>query len=239
MTSLRSSLLTVCAAFLLASCSPVKDPDPADPFEAWNRKVFSFNQGFDEYLAEPVARGYRYITPKPVRTGVSNFFGNLREPVNFANSLLQGNVNGAFVSFWRFTLNSTIGLGGINDVADSSTTDLKKRKEDLGQTFGTWGWKDSSYIVLPILGPSTTRDTLGMVGDYFAHPVAYYLETDDQIIYGVAEGISAREDLLGVTDDVKENSLDPYATFRSLYLQRREALIDNRAATDANVPGAQ
>lgn len=237
MTTIRS-FLAVTLVTVLAACSPAKNPEAADPLESWNRGVFAFNEGVDDFLLEPVARGYRYITPKPVRTGVSNFFGNLREPATFANSLLQGNVDGALTSFWRFAINSTIGLGGIIDVADSST-DLKKHKEDLGQTFGAWGWTDSTYFVLPILGPTTTRDMLGMVGDYYAHPTTYYLETDDQIIYRVAEGISQREALLELTDDVAETSLDPYATYRSLYLQRRDALISNRAATDADVTDAQ
>lgn len=238
MKTLRSSLIAAFAVTVLASCSPAKNPEANDPLESWNRGVFAFNQGVDDFLLEPVARGYRYVTPQPVRTGVSNFFGNLREPITFANSLLQGNADGAFTAFWRFAINSTIGLGGLIDVADSST-DLKKHKEDLGQTFGTWGWTESTYIVWPIFGPSTVRDTLGTVGDYWGHPTTYYLETDDQIYYRIAEGISQREELLGLTDDVKETSLDPYATYRSLYLQRRDALITNRAATDAEVTEKQ
>lgn len=234
MKTLRSSLIAAVMLSTLAACSPAKNPEVNDPLESWNRGVFAFNQGVDDFLLEPVARGYRYITPQPVRTGVSNFFSNVSEPVTFANALLQGDVDAAFTSFWRFAINSTVGLGGLIDVADNST-DLKKRKEDMGQTFGAWGWTDSTYIVLPILGPSTTRDALGLIGDYFAHPTTYYLETDDQIVYGVSEAISTREGLLNVTDDIKENSLDPYATYRSLYLQRRDALITNKAATDADV----
>ncbi len=238
MTNLRSSLLALVTLSALAACSPVKNPEPNDPLESWNRGVFAFNEVVDDFVLEPVAQGYRYITPKPVRTGVSNFFGNLREPITFANSLLQGNVDGAFTAFWRFAINSTIGLAGIIDVADSST-DLKKHKEDLGQTFGAWGWTESTYIVWPLIGPSTARDTLGMVGDYWGHPTTYYLETDDQIVYRVLEGISQREELLDLTDDVDQTSLDPYATYRSLYLQRRAALISNRAATDAEVTSSQ
>lgn len=234
MTTQRFSLIAALALTVLASCSPASNPEPNDPLESWNRGVFAFNEGVDDFLLEPAARGYRYITPKPVRTGVSNFFGNLREPITFANSLLQGDVDGAFTSFWRFAINSTVGLGGLIDVADNST-DLKKHKEDLGQTFGSWGWTDSTYLVLPLMGPTTTRDALGMVGDYFAHPTTYYLETDDQIIYRAVEGLSTREELLELTDDVDANAIDPYATYRSLYLQRRAALISNRAATDADV----
>jgi phospholipid-binding lipoprotein MlaA len=237
MTTIRFSMIAAAALSVLTACSPAKNPEPSDPIESWNRGVFAFNQVADDFVLEPVARGYRYITPQVARTSVSNFFSNVREPITFANSLLQGNVTGALTSFWRFAINSTVGLGGLLDVADSST-DLKKNKEDLGQTFGTWGWTNSTYLVLPIMGPTTTRDALGMVGDYWGHPTTYYLETDDQIYYRVAEGISTREGLLDLTDDIKETSLDPYATYRSLYLQRRDALITNRAATDADVKKA-
>lgn len=236
--TLRTLLLAAVTLTSLAACSPAKNPEANDPLESWNRGVFAFNEAVDDVILDPVARGYRYVAPQPVRTGVSNFFGNLREPITFANSLLQGNVDGAFTAFWRFAINSTIGLGGLIDVADNST-DLKKHKEDLGQTFGVWGWKESTYIVFPILGPTTTRDLLGMVGDYWAHPTTYYLETDDQIVYRVAEGISQREELLDLTDDVDETSLDKYATYRSLYQQRRAALISNKAATDAEVTQQQ
>ncbi len=237
MTTHRFSLLAAAALCALTACSPAKNPEPNDPIESWNRGVFAFNEAADEFVLEPVARGYRYITPQVARTSVSNFFSNVSEPITFANSLLQGNVEGALGSFWRFAINSTVGLGGLLDVADSSMG-LEKKKEDLGQTFGAWGWSDSTYLVLPIMGPTTTRDVLGMVGDYWAHPTTYYLETDDQIYYRVAEGISKREELLELTDDVKETSLDPYATYRSLYMQRRDALITNRAATDADVKKA-
>jgi phospholipid-binding lipoprotein MlaA len=225
----RPALATLAATLVttaLIACTPVKEKHPQDPLESFNRGMFAFNDFVDGILLEPVARGYRYITPAPVRTGVSNFFGNLNEPVTFANAVLQGESQVAFRSFWRFIINSTIGLAGVIDVADSST-DLKKHTEDMGQTFASWGWNDSTYIVLPIFGPSTTRDTLGRVGDIYLHPATYYLETDDAIIYNVAEGIVLRESLLDVTDDIKETSLDPYATYRSLYLQKRAAEIGN------------
>lgn len=222
-----SLLAATFLATIVGACTPVKEQHPQDPLESFNRGMFAFNEFVDGIVLEPAARGYRYVTPQVVRTSVSNFFGNLSEPVTLANAILQGESQVAFRSFWRFVLNSTVGVGGLIDVADSST-ELKKHTEDMGQTFASWGWGDSTYIVLPILGPSTTRDTLGRAGDVFLHPTTYYLETDDAIVYNMAEGLALRESLLDVTDDVKETSLDPYATYRSLYLQKRDAEIGNR-----------
>ena len=232
MTTLRT-LAALAALTLASACAPAPDAEPGDPLESWNRGVFAFNDALDSAIIEPAAQAYRFITPQPIRTGVSNIFGNLREPITFANALLQGNVNGAFTSFWRFVLNSTVGLGGFLDVADSAT-DLKKHKEDLGQTLAVWGWTDSTYIMLPILGPSTTRDMFGLVGDHFAHPMTYVLDEDlEHIGYHAGEGLAARESLLDVTKDVDETSLDAYATYRSLYLQKRASLIENRKESDA------
>lgn len=226
MTTLRTLVASATLLILASACAPAESPEKSDPLESFNRGVFAFNNAVDTVLIEPAAKGYRYITPQPVRTGVYNFFSNLREPMTFANALLQGNVQGAFTAFWRFAINSTVGLGGLIDVADSST-DLKKNREDFGQTLGAWGWDESTYIVLPILGPSTLRDTIGLIPDYYSHPSTYYLETDDRIIFHAAEGLSARENALDITQDIDENSLDKYATYRSLYLQKRAAEIKN------------
>lgn len=238
MTTLRTLVAATLALTLASACAPANDPHPSDPLEGWNRGVFAFNNAIDTVIIEPVAEGYRFVTPKPVRTGVANFFGNLKEPMTFANSLLQGNVDGAFTAFWRFAINSTIGIGGLIDVADSST-DLKKHREDFGQTMASWGWTDSTYFVLPILGPSTLRDAIGLVPDYYSHPATYYLESNDQIWFRAAEGLSAREGVLDITQDIDETSLDKYATYRSLYLQKRKAEVDNRkddAAGGTDVP---
>jgi phospholipid-binding lipoprotein MlaA len=138
---------------------------------------------------------------------------------------LQGDVENSFTTFWRFSLNSTIGIGGLFDIA--KIAGLERRSEDLGQTFGKYGVKGGPYLMLPLMGPSNTRDLVGRVGDSFMDPYNYLV--DDYGIAGrnVLNGIDSREQLLELIDDINENSLDPYATFRSLYSQRRADEIEN------------
>lgn len=227
----KNSLTALGLVLALAACAHVEKEDPRDPLESFNREVFAFNQLADEYAIEPLARGYRYITPQPFRNGINNALYNLREPATFANSLLQAEPQKALNSFSRFFLNSTIGIGGLIDVAQDSAG-LKKHSEDFGQTLATWGWTDSTFIVVPFLGPGTIRDALGQIPDYYAHPVPYFLNAWETAGFSAGEALTQREALLEVTDDVKANSLDPYATYRSLYLQKRDSDIHNRTSND-------
>lgn len=213
-------------AFLMSACATTPNEDPQDPIEPFNRAVFEFNSVVDKLIIRPVAKGYRWITPDPLRERIGNFSDNLREPLNMINAFLQGEFEQGMVSFWRFTINSTIGIAGINDVATSAG--LPERREDFGQTLGTWGVGDSPYIVLPILGPSNGRDVVGKVADWFMDPFHYYLDSDDQIAFAVGQGLVERERLLDPIDDIYETSLDPYITFRSVYDQHRDAQIENR-----------
>lgn len=227
-------LLPLAVLLLAAACSTAgKEKTDAnnDPLEPFNRGVFQFNQMVDRFLLRPVASGYRYITPQVVRTHIGNVSDNLFEPLTMVNSFLQGNFTGGMTSFWRFVINTTVGIGGINDVAASAG--LTGHREDFGQTLGVWGVGSGPYIVLPILGPSSGRDTVGLVTDWFMDPVNYAVDDTWTSIYIAAgQGMVERERLLDPIDDINASSLDPYATFRSIYQQRRAAQINNRP-TDA------
>lgn len=226
----KNILLFCLIAPLLMACAGNNKSEENATLEAYNRGMFAFNEQVDSFLIKPVAQGYRYVTPESVRGGIGNAFDNLGEPVTFANSLLQGDFEHAVTTFWRFVINTTIGLGGVHDVA--STAGLEARDEDFGQTLAVWGAGEGDYIVLPILGPSTTRDVFGRVTDVFFDPFTYYLETDDAIIKAAGNGVVERERLIDPIDDIYATSLDPYTSFKSIYLQRRDAAIRNREEAD-------
>lgn len=199
-----------------------------DPIEPFNRAVFAFNQAFDKYAFRPLAWGYRYITPRPIRNSLGNATNNLFEPINMLNAFLQGDFTQGVTSFWRFLINTTVGIGGLNDVATEAG--LKARTEDFGQTLGFWGVGSGPYIVLPIIGPSNLRDGVGMVADTLSHPLYYYLDTSDALWTAGAVSLVRRERLLDPIDDINASSLDPYVTYRSIYAQRRAAQIKNRGS---------
>ncbi len=217
----------------VAAAAPQTISDPIEPF---NRAVFAFNQVFDSYVFRPVASGYRYVTPQPIRTRIGNATDNLFEPINMLNSLLQGDVTQGVTSFWRFVINSTVGLAGLHDVA--AEAGLKARTEDFGQTLGAWGVGSGPYIVLPILGPSNLRDTVGMVADVYSHPLYYYLEADDALVLAGTRALVVRERLIDPIDDINSSSLDPYASFRSIYSQLRAAQIGNRNSDTGMLDGS-
>ncbi len=224
----RLTLLALATAMTMAlsACSTTTQDDENDPWESVNRGIFGFNQVADEYVMEPVAKGYRYITPDPVISRIGNISDNLGEPVSMINAFLQGDFDQGMVNFWRFVLNSTVGIAGMNDVAASAG--LMPRTEDFGQTLAVWGVGDGPYVMLPILGPSSVRDTGGMAADWFLNPVHYAIDdTGTEIWLAVAQGLVTRERLIEVLDDVNETSLDPYVTLRSMYRQHRAAQIAN------------
>jgi phospholipid-binding lipoprotein MlaA len=222
---LVTKLLPLLAVLMLASaCSTCSNEDPIEPF---NRAVFKFNEAVDTVLLKPVAQGYRYITPQPIRNSVGNVFSNLTEPFSMANSFLQGDFTQGMTSFWRFVINSTIGLAGINDVASSAG--IRQQREDLGQTFAVWGVGTGPYLILPILGPSNGRDAVGLVASWFTDPVNIAInDNSTQIGLALGNALVIREQLLDPIDDIYSSSLDPYASFRSIYQQRRAAEIKNQ-----------
>ncbi len=195
-----------------------------DPAEGFNRGIYGFNDALDTAVVAPVSRGYRAAVPAYARNRVSSALGNLGEPVNFLNAALQGDVENVFTCFWRFVINTTVGIGGLYDVAGEAG--LKPVKEDFGQTLGAWGVDNGAYIMLPVLGPSTARDTVGLVVDTLTNPFTY-LTTPVVVTIKVTEGIDKREGLLDLTDEIQRTSFDPYSTIKSTYIQHRKSQVDN------------
>lgn len=197
-----------------------------DPLEPFNRCVSEFNYTVDGLLIKPLAQMYRQALPKPVRKGVRNVLRNLSSPVLVFNSAVQGDAEQAFTAFWRFTLNSTLGVGGIFDFAGQYG--LKHRDEDFGQTMAVHGAETGPYLVLPLLGPSNARDAFGRLVDVFIDPFNY---VDHEVVTArtVVRVIDGREEALDATEELERNALDLYSTTRSAYNQYRENLIRNGA----------
>jgi phospholipid-binding lipoprotein MlaA len=193
-----------------------------DPLESTNRSIYKFNDTIDNYLLEPVARGYRFTVPAWGRDRVSSFFNNVNEPGNFINSILQGDMNATFVSFWRFTINSTIGIGGLHDVAGGFG--LREKEKDFGQTLAVYGVGSGPYLMLPFFGPSNPRDTIGLVADKLSDPTTY-LDGTGSIGLSASGIVDKREGLLDITDQIESDSLDPYSTIRSGWVQKRREEI--------------
>ena len=205
-----------------------------DCFEPINRGMFAFNQGLDKVFFKPIAKGYR-ILPQPIRSGTSNVLNNLTNVVTIPNNILQGQIKDAGINTLRFTINSTLGIAGLFDVA--SYYGLKKRdKEDYGQTLGAWGFGGGCYLVLPVLGPTTVRDTIGSVVNLIGGDAWYnitvandtqYFNESDYYLSRLSTGIDFRAKNLEAFDSLERNSLDLYASVRSLYLQDRNRKIKN------------
>lgn len=189
---------------------------PDDPWEGFNRKVFAFNDVIDRYALKPAARGYRFITPDPVERGVGNFFYNLGEPRTALNSLLQGKGGNAGIATGRFLINTTIGLGGLFDVA--TQLEITGREEDFGQTLAVWGWEDSRYLILPLLGPSTLRDTGGLPADMYTYPTTYV--DDDEVRMGLT-ALRVIDTRAGLLDREEMIRGDRYSFIRDIWLQQR------------------
>ena len=193
--------------------------DPRDPLEGFNRVVYDFNEVFDRALLKPVAQGYQKVMPAPVDKGVTNFFANLRDVNAAINNTLQFKLERGGISAARFLVNSTVGVLGLFDVA--SNLDLHKYEEDFGQTFGYWGIGPGPYIVLPFLGPSSGRDTIGMFGDWYANPIAYLDSSTAQWGLIALRLVDHRADLLGASRVLEQAALDPYEFTRDAFLQKR------------------
>lgn len=211
------------SAALLALLQACATPQNKDPLEPWNRQVFSFNDKLDENVLQPLARGYNFVTPEPLRIGVRNVFNNISDIRSTANLFLQGRVADGVQGVVRVSVNTVLGLGGVLDIA--TPMQLERHNEDLGQTLGVWGVKPGAYIVWPLLGPSTLRDSVGIPGDFYfsASTLATY-PREANVLTGLGI-ISLRADLLGASSLLDDVALDKYAFFREAYLQRRQNLI--------------
>lgn len=192
-----------------------------DPYERLNKKLFSFNDGLDRYLVKPTAKGYAAITPNPVGRGITNFFNNLGEPRVVLNDSLQGKLGQAVSDSVRFLLNSTLGIAGLFDVAKHFG--LKRHNEDFGQTLAVWGVKRSSYFVIPVLGPSSVRDTIGELVDFFTYPLVYYHDVGVSSGLYVLRLVNRRANLLNASDILDEAAGDyRYEFVREAYWQNRK-----------------
>ena len=244
MTKLMTAALCCFLIFGTASCASTANQDGAgisDPIEPFNRGVFAFNNALDVVLIEPIAKVYNALLPSFFRDGVQNFMRNLRSPLIVGNEILQGDFKNAGVATARFIINTTAGIGGMIDVA--SAQGLPYEPEDFGQTLAVWGFGDGFYLVLPIVGPSSLRDTTGLVVDSFADPVRIVAHnTDNDWIYYTrvaVEGLDTRARLVKAVEDLRRNSLDYYAAVRSAYAQKRHALIrDESNSQNKKNPGA-
>lgn len=195
--------------------------NPDDPWEGFNRSMHAFNDVFDRFLLRPMAKGYTKITPGFLRKGVSNFFGNLQQPVSALNLLLQGHPVQAGSALGRFSLNVLVGLGGLLDPA--SEVGLPRRSSDFGQTFAKWGWSDSRYLVLPVFGPGTVRDSFGKGVNSTISPVSWLAKREGAEI-SLLYGLDARAAALPY-ESFLEGAHDPYLMIRDAYLQRRRCQI--------------
>ena len=228
------------ALLLLAGCAtrpPADDPEALqefrennDPFEPTNRFMFEVNEAIDKAVLQPIAEAYRDVLPKPIRSGIRNVLGNLRTPTILTGDLLQGNVTRARETLGRFIVNSTIGIGGIVDVG--RRYDVHGHSEDMGQTFAVWGMGEGFYMFVPLLGPTTARDLAGFAVDIYTNPQSLIgqgqiLDVWNYTRIGMTV-VDTREALLEPFDMVRKTSLDPYATLRSAYRQRRMFEIENR-----------
>ncbi len=196
----------------------------ADPVYYWNKAMYHFNDKFYFWVLKPAARGYKRAVPEVVRTGVRNFFHNLRFPIRFVGCLLQTKGSAAAGEFGRFVLNSTVGLLGFGNPAKKYPA-LNPSEEDVGQAFGRWGIGNGFYIVWPFLGPSTLRDSVGLVGDLFLDPVFYVEPTAASIGINVYDNLNDASFRIGEYESLKEAAIDPYVAIRSGYIQYRNTKI--------------
>lgn len=236
----RFAIFAVMAAASLAGgCASTNSAadDQNDPYESFNRKVFALNEKLDQNFAEPVAKGYNAVVPEPARDGIHNALTNLDEPVTLANDILQGEALHAIETLGRIAVNSTIGLGGLVDVA--SPMGIPAHTEDFGETLAIYGVDEGPYLVLPLFGPSNPRDASGQLVDIFFDPLTYigmrekaWWTAGRQTL----EIVDQRAQNVDTLDELRNSSVDLYATLRSLYRQHRRAEIRGGRPDLQNLP---
>jgi phospholipid-binding lipoprotein MlaA len=251
-TALRLVILFL--AVTLSACASAPS-SPQDPLEPMNRAIYKFNDVADRNVAKPLAEGYRNVTPQPLRSAIGNFFDNIRDLYSLGNNILRAEPEKAANDLMRVAINTTFGLFGLIDFA--TPAGLKNNKNNFGDTLATWGWKNSSYLVIPLLGPSTVRDGtgLGLTTILASDRPLYGSAATANIALGV-NMLSRRESLLGVEDTVNEAALDPYSYTRDAFMQIRtkqvggtpaesqqeelniDELVDPASAPAAEVPPA-
>ncbi|MFN3375827.1 MAG: VacJ family lipoprotein [Burkholderiaceae bacterium] len=222
---LARALLGLCA-LVLSGCATVAQPDPRDPFESYNRGMTSFNERVDAMVLKPVATAYQEAVPSVVRTGVRNFFANLGDVWSFVNNVLQFKLEGASSSFMRVNVNTFFGLGGVLDVA--SELGIERYKQDFGLTLGHWGVPTGPYLVLPVLGPSTVRDTVALPVDMRGNVVRHVDPVSSRNNLYALGAVDARANLLRASRVLDDAALDKYSFTRDVFLQVRSQTGDAR-----------
>lgn len=206
-------------AAVLGGCASGPGANPNDPLEPWNRGVYGFNEAVDNAVVKPVAAAYAAVTPSPVRTGVSNFFGNLRDLWSFFNALLQGRPAEAAENFMRFNVNTFLGFGGVLDIATEAG--IERTTLDFGHTLGRWGVPSGPYLVLPFFGPSSVRDGVGLAVDVRGDAVVQTDHVPTRNSLYTLRAVDTRASLLRAGDVLDQAALDKYSFTRDAYLQRR------------------
>lgn len=217
------ALLTGCATTGAPAGAPVSRAERIDPWERWNRRVYSFNDKVDEKVLKPVATTYTKIVPEPVRRGVNNFFGNVSDVWSALNNFLQGKFSNGMQDVVRVGTNTLFGLGGFLDVASEFGAD--RQGEDLGQTLGKWGMAPGPYVVWPVIGPSTLRDSIALPLDVQVSPALAMHSNAAKAATAGLQAVNQRANLLGASNLLNDIALDRYAFVRDAYLQRRRSLV--------------
>ncbi len=217
----RSAVLAL--SLSLVACASLKGPgsqgQKLDPWENWNRKVFAFNEDLDAHVLKPVATAYSEVVPAPARTGIDNFFSNVGDAWSAINLMLQGRFKLAAQQAFRFAVNSTLGIGGLIDLAGEAG--VERNSQDLGQTFGRWGFGTGAYIVWPLFGPSSVRDSLALPWDRTASPALYFQDGRSKVSIYLLQTVNARSNFLRAGEMLDGIALDKYTFIRDAYLQRR------------------
>ena len=215
--------IIIFTAVSLTGCASTRAGNPADPLETINRGIYQFNDAVDKSVVKPAAKGYKAVMPTAGRIMVTNFFSNLDDVTVTANDFLQFKLVQGFSDGMRFIVNSTIGVFGLIDVA--SNGGLKKHDEDFGQTLGKWGVGNGPYLVLPILGPSTMRDSVGLYADGFTSPMYQMSDMRARNQAYMVRGVNHRAEILDQEKVLNEAMIDPYAFLRDAYLLRRQSQV--------------
>lgn len=221
-------IVVICLVMNLGACARLGSKgDPRDPFEGFNRSVYSFNEAMDKTLMNRIARLYRAVTPDFVEQRISSFFSNVNDVIVIVNDILQIKINQAFSDFARLAFNSTLGIGGLFDV--STGMGYPKHNEDFGQTLGKWGFGPGPYLVIPFLGPSTARDGVGyLVATTYVSPLAYINDTETYAGLMTLNYVDFKADLLSAQKLIGETAIDKYAFTKNAYFELRDNLIKDR-----------
>jgi phospholipid-binding lipoprotein MlaA len=210
-------------AIFLTGCASGPARNPTDPFESFNRSMFSINEGLDKAVLKPVAEGYRAVTPQPVRAGVGNFFNNLEDLWSSFNGVLQLRPQAATEDFMRFGVNTFFGFAGVLDIA--TEMGIERQNEDLGKTLGRWGVPSGPYVVMPLFGPSTVRDATTITIENRYNPVAQIEHVPTRNVTTVLRLVDTRTGLLRLGNFLDDAALDKYSFTRDAFLQKRRAEI--------------